>query len=264
MIQAFRDFVATAQGPVVLCADDPGCVNLQSSMDLSEVNTLWYGFSEDADIQIRNYAPDGLGSAFEIVVNNGVYPVTLLQPGKHNALNAAASVALATAVGVEIQKAVEAASGFAGVGRRYEFRGSHNGIVFVDDYAHLPTEVEAAINAAATSEPERLVAVYQPHRFSRTQSLFKEFGKCFSGADKVIITGIYTSGEEPREGVTGELVANQVRKDAPDVDLVYVEELADVRALLANELKSGDLCLTLGAGDLTKMSDWVMEDLGGE
>lgn len=263
MVQAFRDFIASAKGPVVLCADDRGCVELRSSMDLDDIDAHWYGFAEDADVRIHSYAPDGLGSAFQLNIAGTDYPVKLRHPGKHNALNAAGAVALAVAVGLDAASATTAATDFAGVGRRYEFRGTQNGIVFVDDYAHLPTEVAAAISAAKSSEPKRLVVAYQPHRYSRTQSLYKEFGNCFSSADKLVVTGIYSSGENPREGITGELVANQVRADDPGVDLTYIENLEDVRSYLGAELAEGDLCLTLGAGDLTKMADWVLEDLGG-
>lgn len=263
MVQAFRDFVTNASGPVILCADDSGCVDLRLSIDLSEVDACWYGFADDADVRVHNYSPDGLGSTFEIEVSGQSYPVNLLHPGKHNALNTAAAVALAVAVGVEPEVAVSAGNEFAGVARRYEFRGEHDGIVFVDDYAHLPTEVAAAISAAKSSDSKRLIAVYQPHRYSRTQELYSEFGKCFSEADKLIVTGIYPSGEQPREGITGKLVADQVRTDAPDLDLTYIETLEEVRSTLVNELAEGDLCLTLGAGDLTKMADWVLEDLRG-
>ncbi len=264
MVEAFQDFVVNAAGPVVLCGDDPGCVNLRSSINLDGTDTHWYGFTDDADVRIHDYSPDGLGSTFQLAIEGNSYPVKLLHPGKHNALNTAAAVALAVAVGVPPELAVKASNEFAGVARRYEFRGEHNGIVFVDDYAHLPTEVEAAISAAKSSEAKRLVAVYQPHRYSRTQALYSEFGKCFSAADKVIITGIYSSGEEPREGITGKLVADQVKADDPNLDLTYIESLEDVQAALVGELSEGDLCLTLGAGDLTKMADLVLEDLGGK
>ena len=131
----------------------------------------------------------------------------------------------------------------------------------VDDYAHLPTEVEAALDAARSRGPERLIAVFQPHRYSRTEQLWSTFSDSFTEADVLFVTDIYSSGEERRAGITGELVANAVRSAHPGADVRYVPELHDVVLALTDELRPGDLCLTLGAGDLTNIPGQVVAAL---
>ena len=181
----------------------------------------------------------------------------------HNARNATAALAMAVELGADPGAAAAALSGFGGVGRRFERRGSAAGVDLVDDYAHLPTEVEAALAAARSLSPKRLVAVFQPHRFSRTEQLWSTFGDSFTDADVLIVTGIYSSGEAPREGITGQLVAGVVSSSHPDADVRYVESLDDVVTALEAELVEGDLCLTLGAGDLTAIPDRVLANLVG-
>jgi len=160
--------------------------------------------------------------------------------------------------------AAAALSSFGGVGRRFERRGEIDGISFVDDYAHLPTEVDAALQAAASTEPQRLVAVFQPHRYSRTEQLWSSFTHSFVGADVLFVTGIYSSGEAPRPGISGALIANDVASAHPEADIRYVESLDDVIAQLADELIQGDLCLTLGAGDLTTIPNRVIDAISAK
>ncbi|MDH5288852.1 MAG: UDP-N-acetylmuramate--L-alanine ligase, partial [Acidimicrobiia bacterium] len=169
--------------------------------------------------------------------------------------------AMAVALGADAERAAEALAGFGGVGRRFEERGSAAGVRLVDDYAHLPTEVQAALSAARTLEPARLVAVFQPHRYSRTEQLWSTFGNAFTQADVLYVTGIYPSGEKPRPGIVGSLVADVVRATHPEADVRYTETLDEVVAALVAELRPGDLCITLGAGDLTTVPDRVLAEL---
>ena len=131
-------------------------------------------------------------------------------------------------------------------------------MTFVDDYAHLPTEVRAALAAARNGDWGRVVAVFQPHRYSRTAEVGKEFGDAFGDADVVVVTDVYGAGEAPVPGVSGRLVADAVRLNRPDVELHYVDGRSDLVAAVAGLLRSGDLCLTLGAGDLTSLPDEVI------
>ena len=177
-------------------------------------------------------------------------------PGLHNASNAAVATVAALAAGAPGEAAARALARFGGVARRFEFRGEHGGVTFVDDYAHLPTEVRAALAAARNGGWGRVVAVFQPHRYSRTAEVGTEFGRSFADADVVVLTDVYGAGEAPVPGVSGRLVADAVRRARPDVELHYVAGRSDlVRYRARDLLRPGDLCLTLGAGDLTSLPD---------
>ncbi|MDH3295102.1 MAG: UDP-N-acetylmuramate--L-alanine ligase [Acidimicrobiia bacterium] len=262
--KAFVQFVTQAPGPRVLCIDDPGAAALAALV--TEVRSdgpapITYGVAPEATWRIVDPLPTPSGISFTVSSVRGDVQLALRQPGMHNARNAAGALATAVELGADLQRAAEALSAFGGVGRRFERRGRAAGIDLVDDYAHLPTEVEAAIAAARSLKPERLVVAFQPHRYSRTEQLWSTFGDAFQGADVLFVTGIYSSGEAPRPGVSGELIANIVTEHHPERDVRYIEDLGDLpRAMLA-ELRSGDLCLTLGAGDLTRIPDLLLDDL---
>jgi UDP-N-acetylmuramate--alanine ligase len=147
------------------------------------------------------------------------------------------------------------------VARRFEFRGELDGVTYVDDYAHLPTEVRAALAAARNGDWGRVVVVFQPHRYSRTAQVGKEFGAAFDDADVVVLTDVYGAGEAPVPGVSGRLVADAVRRARPDVELHYVPGRTDLVGAVARLLRPGDLCLTLGAGDLTSLPDELIAQL---
>ena len=151
---------------------------------------------------------------------------------------------------------------FGGVARRFEHRGQVGGVVLVDDYAHLPTEVVATLETARSGGFARIVAVFQPHRFSRTEALWSSFGGAFDGSDVLYVTDVYPSGEAPRPGVSGRLVVDAVLRDRPGMDVRYVARREDLVAALASELRDGDLCLTMGAGDLTAVPDQLRVRLG--
>ena len=174
-------------------------------------------------------------------------------PGLHNARNAAAAITLAHALGVPWELAVEGIGLYRGVARRFETRGERDGVTFIDDYGHLPTEVAVTLAAARSGEWKRIVAVFQPHRYSRTEALWRDFADAFGGSDILFVTDIYPAGETPRPGVSGELVFNAVRDRHPDADVRYVASSDDLEGALDAVLRPGDLCLTMGAGDLTSL-----------
>ncbi len=181
-------------------------------------------------------------------------------PGLHNARNAAVAAVAALAVGVPFDTVRRALARFAGVARRFEFRGTVDGITYVDDYAHLPSEVRAALAAARNGGWPRVVAVFQPHRYSRTAELWAEFGRSFGDADEVVVTDVYGAGEGPVPGVTGRLVADAIRREQPGMPVHYAAGWADLRGVVRGVLRTGDLCCTLGAGDLTTLPDELMSD----
>ena len=260
--QAFTQFVRQCTGPRVICLDDPGAGRLAG---LGGPPVTTYGTMPRATFRIVDPLPTPVGIEFGIAVSAAsavagglTFRVRLRQPGMHNARNATAAFAMAVALGADPQMVAEALSRFGGVGRRFEHRGESHGITLVDDYAHLPTEVASALNAARSLEPQRLVAVFQPHRYSRTEQLWSTFGNSFVDADCLIVTGLYSAGEAPREGIGGHLIAAEVLRRNPAADVRYIESLDDVLSILAAELRNGDLCITLGAGDLTRLPDRLL------
>ncbi|MDQ3953699.1 MAG: UDP-N-acetylmuramate--L-alanine ligase, partial [Actinomycetota bacterium] len=151
---------------------------------------------------------------------------------------------------------------FRGVERRWQVRGQARGVTVVDDYAHHPTEVRATLGAARPGPWERVVAVFQPHRYSRTRAFAEEFGPSFAGADRVVVTDVYGAGEEPVPGVTGKLVADAVCRALPGRPVAYLPHRDELVAYLAATARPGDAVLTLGAGDVTAVGDELLDRIG--
>ncbi len=257
--QAFVQFVSQAPGPRVLCIDDPGSAALAKLTE--EFDPITYGTADGAQWQIVDPLPTPNGVSFTIRGPVGELKIRLNQPGMHNARNATAAVAAAISLGADPALVAEALNGFGGVGRRFEPRGEAAGVTLIDDYAHLPTEVEAALSAARSLSPKRLVAAFQPHRYSRTEQLWSTFGDSFTEADVLFVTGIYSSGETPRPGIGSDLIVKVVSEAHPDADVRHVESLDDLAVAMLDELSDGDLCITLGAGDLTNVPDLLLAGL---
>jgi UDP-N-acetylmuramate--alanine ligase len=258
LTQAFEEFAAKARTRIV-SADDQGAAGL-ADRDSSLSYALTYGTNEDADYRMVDL-DRGRSSVGFTIRHDGedVGRIELPVPGLHNARNAAAAAVAGSVVGASFEDAARALARFGGVARRFEFRGRRDGITFVDDYAHLPTEVEAAIGAARDGDWDRIVCVFQPHRYSRTAAVGRDFGQSFLGADIVAVTDIYASGETPRPGVTGKIVADAVSAGDPGRHVEWLPRLEDVVSWLLETLQPGDLCLTLGAGDLTSVPDAVID-----
>ncbi len=253
---AFAAFVAAARVGVV-SADDEIARTL-----VARERTRTFGEAEDADVRLTGREVGGAGTRFRLSVDGsdaGWFDLPV--PGRHNAHNAVAAVATALELGVGLDHARRALARFGGVARRFEHRGRAGGVTFVDDYAHLPTEVAAAVDAAREHDPRRLVVVFQPHRYSRTASIGSDFGDAFAAADVVAVTDVYPAGEPPRPGITGMVVVRAVLDRHPHARVAYLPRLANVERWLAATLRPGDLCLTLGAGDLTGVPDRVMAGL---
>jgi UDP-N-acetylmuramate--alanine ligase len=253
---AFDEFAAAARIRVV-CVDDPGAAAIAARHPC-----VTYGTSETAEYRMVELARGRSSVAFDLRHGgDDLARIELPVPGVHNARNAAGAAVTALAIGVPLDAAARALPRFGGVARRFEFRGTQSGVTFVDDYAHLPTEVEAAIGAAMDGGWGRIVCVFQPHRYSRTAAVGEDFGPSFAGADLVAVTDIYSSGETPRPGVTGRIVADAVMAADSDTSVVWLPRLEDVATWLFDNLQPGDLCLTLGAGDLTTVPDAVIDRL---
>lgn len=257
---AFASFLSATDGPTVVCADDPVADRLGRG-----VGAVTYGLATSADMRIVDLSTHRTRSEFDLVRSGSlVGHVVLPFPGVHNATNAAGAITLAVELGVRPSVAIASLAGFGGVGRRFEPRGATAGVTFVDDYAHLPTEVAAAIGAARDGGWDRVVAVFQPHRFSRTEALGAEFANSFTGADLLVLTDVYAAGESPRSGVDGRLVLDAVRAAHPEQTIVYVADRAALARTVADLLREGDLCLSVGAGDVTDLADEVQSLLAAE
>jgi UDP-N-acetylmuramate--alanine ligase len=249
---AFEAFAASATHQRVVGGDDPEAARIGASTGADIVGT-----GPGSTYRIVDLELDRSSVSFGLLdpQGNDLGRLAVPVPGLHNAKNAAVATVAALAAGVSFDAATRALARFAGVARRFEFRGTARGVTFVDDYAHLPTEVGAALSAAGNGQWDRVVAVFQPHRYSRTEALWDEFGQAFDDADLVVVTDVYGAGEAPVPGVSGELIAEAIRRHSPDIPVTYVASRPDLRVALGGILRAGDLCCTLGAGDLTSLPD---------
>jgi UDP-N-acetylmuramate--alanine ligase len=251
---AFVEFLDSA-GHRVVGSDDAEARAIGQAVGADLV-----GLGEDATHLMTAVAPGRSSIAFDLLGRDRalVVHLSVAVPGLHNAKNAAVATVAALVAGADPGAVARALARFGGVARRFEFRGELGGVTFVDDYAHLPTEVAAALAAARNGAWSRVVAVFQPHRYTRTSEVAEAFGGAFDDADVVVITDIYGAGEAPIPGVSGRLVADAVHRGRPDVELVYVASRTELVDEVATLLAPGDLCLTLGAGDLTSLPDELM------
>ncbi len=250
---AFARFARETDGPVVI-GDAPDLAELTDGAR----NIVTVGVDPSSRYVIDDIARERAAVRFSL--RRGTHRIgrySVPTPGLHNARNAAVAAAMALELGVPVDATQAALERFAGVARRFQFRGAQRGVDYVEDYAHLPDEVEVAIAAARDGGWERVVVVFQPHRYSRTQQLAADFATAFDGADHVIITDIYGSGEAPRPGVTGHLVVDAVRGARPGLGVTWLPGRADLAAHLAGTMRPGELCLLLSAGDLTSVPDEV-------
>jgi UDP-N-acetylmuramate--alanine ligase len=254
LVAAFERFIDGVQGPVIVCGDDPLLRRLATGRE--RVRT--YGTSADVDYRIVDEVI-GAESCTSTLVAGGVSLGSLTVPlGVMATMNAAGAAALAVELGVDFDTAARALRGFGGVARRFERRGSRGGVTFVDDYAHLPSEVAAAIATARRGGWKRVVAVFQPHRYTRTAALWHDFRDAFSGADMVVLTDVYPAGETPIPGVSGRLLVHAVLDAHPALAVAYLPRRADLESVPARWARTGDVVLTLGAGDLTTMPEiWL-------
>jgi UDP-N-acetylmuramate--alanine ligase len=260
--EAFGQFVAGARTCAILSADDPAAAGLATA---AKGTVRTFGLSEAADYRATGIELHRSTSSFDLAVSGeGLGRFTVPTTGEYNVRNAAAAIAIAIETGAEIEAVRRALARFAGVARRFEFRGEARRVTLIDDYAHLPGEVSAALKAAQAGGFERVVCVFQPHRYSRTQSLWRDFADAFVDADVVIVTGVYSAGEEPRPGVSGKLVLDAVLDAHPDADAHYLATREALLDHLDQVAQQGDLVITLGAGDLTSVPDALLSKWSGD
>jgi UDP-N-acetylmuramate--alanine ligase len=259
---SFGEFVARISpgGLLVTCADDPGARDLAGPAASSGLRVRSYGESADADYRVTGARTTGMETAVRIEGQPGPFgiidvSITLHVPGLHNALNAAAAFATAVELGVAPERAAAALASYRGAARRMEPKGEAGGVRVLDTYAHHPTELAADLRAArAIAGAGRVIAVFQPHLYSRTRIFAAEFGAALALADEVVVLDVYAAREDPEPGVTGKLVADAV----PGGAARYVEAAADVPRVVASFAAPGDLVLTMGAGDVTRLGPLIL------
>ena len=252
----FDRYLAQIPGPKVVCADNPRSARVAARHDV-----VTYGMHESADVRAVRVRADNGSFHFDIERAGAVLAsVDLPLRGQHNVVNATGAVAMATEVGVDPHVAAEALSRFGGVARRFDVRGHDGGATFVDDYAHLPTEIDAVLRAARDSGDgwRRTIAVFQPNRYNRMAEMWQEYADAFQAADLVVLTEIYPSGTQPIPGVTGKLVVNAVLDADPQTRVVWLPRRDDLVAYLAGEAGEGDVCISMGCGDIASLPDEVL------
>jgi len=266
---AFGRFLAGARRAIV-CADDEPAARIGR-----QIGAATYGTADDADYRLTDLVLEPAASTF-VLAHGGraLGRVRVPAPGCHNALNGAAALAaaleggaattatvdapVASFEGVTFEAAAAALGAYPGVDRRFQVRGQVDGVTVVDDYAHLPAKVAAAVASARGGGWRRVVCVFQPHRYSRTAALWRAFGSVFDGVDLLVVTDVYGAGEAPRPGITGKLIVDAVCEARPAQAVAWLPRRDEVLGFLRSRLRPGDLCLTVGAGDITTLGADVL------
>ena len=257
--KCFADFVNKVPfyGAAVLCLDDP---HVQAVIPKVERRRITYGMSAQADISAHEITYDqSFGSSFTVWRGIDVLGrVNLRVPGKHNVYNSLGAIAVGLELDVPFEKIAEALGEFTGADRRFQFKGDEKGITVVDDYGHHPTEIKATLSAARIGAPNRrIVVLFQPHRYTRTNDLMDEFASAFNNADVLLVTDIYAASEIPIEGVNAEILTGRI-KSYGHKNAEYIGDLGGSAEKLADIVREGDLVITLGAGSVHRAGDQLL------
>lgn len=257
--QAFKEYLSHMRegGTAVLCLDN---VKVQRLAKETEREFVTYGLTEECIYQAKNIRHSIDGTDYELYhKGEKLTDVHLIVPGRHNVLNSLGAFAAAMLMGIAPDVIVAALAKFSGAKRRFETKGKENGIWVVDDYAHHPTEIEATLQAAKETGARRIVCVFQPHRYTRTKLLYDEFCNCFGNCDKLILTHIYSAGEQPIPGISSKLLAESVQQTTGQ-DVVFIDSFARVEEYLYKNCEKGDLVITMGAGDVFKIGEELVKE----
>jgi len=240
-------------GAVVVPVDDEVLRDFVVPSGVSRVT-----FGPGGDVEAREVAPGASGMSFTLVHGDTTAPVTLRVPGRHNVANALAAAGACLKVGLSVESIAQGLGEYRGVERRFQVRGEFDGVTIIDDYAHHPTEVQATLEAARSGPYKRVIAVFQPHRYSRTQALHEDFGASFGDADRIVITDVYGAGEQPVPGVTGKLISDAICAHLPGRAVAYLPHHGELVAYLRASSRPGDALLTLGAGDISALGEELL------
>ncbi|MFG3101248.1 UDP-N-acetylmuramate--L-alanine ligase [Streptomyces sp. NPDC048182] len=259
--ETFADKIVPG-GTLVVSADQAGARELTRRLAASprSVRTVTYGEAEDADVRVVSVVPHGLTSEVTVLMDGEQLTFRVSVPGRHYALNAVAALAAGAALGVPAADLAPALAAYTGVKRRLQLKGEAAGVQVVDSYAHHPTEMTADLEAMRAAVGDaRILVLFQPHLFSRTQELGKEMGAALALADASVVLDIYPAREDPIPGITSELIIEAAR--AAGADVTAVHDKAEAPAVVAGMAKAGDLVLTMGAGDVTDLGPLILDQL---
>jgi UDP-N-acetylmuramate--alanine ligase len=257
--ETFADRI-TEGGTLVISADQDGARELTRRVSARDVRVVTYGEAEDADVRVLSVLAQGLKSQVTVVSDGQELTFAVSVPGRHYALNAVAALAAGAALGIPAAELAPALAAYTGVKRRLQLKGEVAGVQVIDSYAHHPTEMTADLEAMrAAAGDARILVVYQPHLFSRTQELGKEMGEALALADSSLVLDIYPAREDPIPGVTSELIIDAARAAGAEVRPVH--DKSEVSSLIAGMSKPGDLVLTMGAGDVTDLGPVILDRL---
>jgi UDP-N-acetylmuramate--alanine ligase len=245
-------------GTAIICIDDPGIKVIAPRITRPMIT---YGLSQDADFSAKNVAFDESGIKFTLI-QKGREDGTVLSPlyGCHNVRNILAGLATAYDLEIPMKKAIEAIKTFSGVGRRLELAGEARGVKFYDDYGHHPTEIKTTLQGLRAVFKGRLVAVFQPHLYSRTQRMFKEFGGAFFDSDSLFVLDVFPSREKPINGVSGKMVVDSAKSQGHE-DVTYVEDKTSLPGIISERLHPGDRVVLFGAGDIYRLTQKIIEKM---
>jgi UDP-N-acetylmuramate--alanine ligase len=257
--QAFIEFANKVPfyGAVIVCLDD---ANIRSILPEIDRRTISYGFTPQAQLRAINIEQSAFESTFTVIFEDDVLgEITIKSPGEHNIQNALGAVAVGLELGMSFENIRSGLERFQGVFRRFQPKLDTEKLIVIDDYAHHPTEVKASIEGARNGwKDRRLIAVFQPHLYSRTQQMYKEFGLSFFDADVLLVTDVYPSREKPIEGVTGKLISDTA-KEYGHRDVHYVKDKTELPGKLKDIVKDGDIVITMGAGDIYRYGEQFVE-----
>lgn len=254
----FQRFCDQASGKIIYCGESPGARRICEGRS----NTIRYGWSSDNDIYATDLSPRGTGTEYTVHRKGEVLGRVFLGiPGRHNVLNSLAVIALALEVDVAFDRIDEALGSFRGAKRRFELKRNSDRVTIVDDYGHHPSEIAATIQTALSQHAGRLIAVFQPHRYSRTQKLREEFGSCFEGVDELWVTDIYPASEAPIPGITGQTIVDSVQEHGEIEKVVFHPNLSTLHLEVGRRLGPGDWLITLGAGNVHEVGTRLTKDL---
>ena len=261
--RSFIKFVENTKtgGLVVINGDE---VKLNDIIGRKDRKIICYGIGKKNDIYAENIKIFNFTSSYSLIIKKGnkkkKIDVKLNVPGIYNIKNSLAALAVCYGMEMNMEKAVEILKFFTGIKRRFEKRGEKNGALIFDDYAHHPTEIKVTLEAANAEKRDRIITIFQPHRYTRLQNLYNKFNDCFNNSDIVVITDVYGAGEQPLPGITGKLLLNNLIDGGFKNRIVYIPRLQDICKYLELNMRENDIVLLMGAGDITRVTEELLKN----